>query len=133
VIAVEVRDPAFLTPDFSALLRDVGATCCLCLHPKMPPITEQLPVLRSLWPGPLVCRWNLNLRHGAFGYEDARDQYAPFDRMQDPDLATRAVLAKVIAGTTDRGQRAYVTISNKAEGCAPLSVLALAQAVQALR
>jgi uncharacterized protein YecE (DUF72 family) len=133
VVAVEVRDPAFLTPEFSALLRDVGATCCLCLHPKMPPIAEQLPVLRSLWPGPLVCRWNLNRRHGAFGYEDARDEYAPFDRMQDPDLDTRAGLAKVIAGTTGSGQRAYVTISNKAEGCAPLSVLALAQAVQALR
>jgi len=113
----------------------VGATSCLCLHPKMPPIAEQLPVLRSLWPGPLVCRWNLNRRHGAFGYEDARDQYAPFDRMHDPDLETRGLLAKVIAGTIDRGQRAYVTISNKAEGCAPLSVLALAlaQAIQALR
>jgi uncharacterized protein YecE (DUF72 family) len=131
VMAIEVRDPAFLTPDFAALLRDVGATSCLCLHPKMPPIAAQLPVLRSLWPGPLVCRWNLNRRHGAFGYEDARDQYAPFDRMQDPDLDTRAMLARVIKGTTHAGQRAYVTISNKAEGCAPLSVLALAQAVQA--
>jgi uncharacterized protein YecE (DUF72 family) len=55
VIAAEVRDPAFLTPDVAALLRDVGATSCLCLHPKMPPIAEQLPVMRSLWPGPLVC------------------------------------------------------------------------------
>jgi hypothetical protein len=55
--------------------------------------------------------------------------------MQDPDLETRGLLAKVIAGTVNRGQRAYVTISNKAEGCAPLSVLALAlaQAVQPLR
>lgn len=128
-IAVEVRDPAFLTPEFSAVLRDVGATYCLCLHPKMPPIDEQLPLLRSLWPGPLVCRWNLNRRHGAFGYEDAQTEYAPYDRMQDPDLDTRGTLAKVIAGTTSRGQRAYVTISNKAEGCAPLSVVALAQAV----
>jgi hypothetical protein len=51
--------------------------------------------------------------------------------MQDPDLDTRAMLARVIKGTTHAGQRAYVTISNKAEGCAPLSVLALAQAVQA--
>lgn len=131
VIAVEVRDPALLTPDFVALLRDVGATYCLCLHPKMPPIAAQLPVLRQLWPGPLVCRWNLNRKHGAFGYEDARTQYAPFDRMQDPDLETRGALAKVIRGTTGRGQRAYVTISNKAEGCAPLSVQALAQAVLA--
>jgi uncharacterized protein YecE (DUF72 family) len=98
----------------------------------MPPITEQLPMLRRLWPGPLVCRWTLNRRHGAFGYEDARDAYAPFDRIHDPDIDTREALAKVIAGTTSRGQRAYVTISNKAEGCAPLSAMALAQAVASL-
>jgi uncharacterized protein YecE (DUF72 family) len=128
-IAVEVRDPAFLTPEFSAVLRDVGATYCLCLHPKMPPIHAQLPLLRSLWPGPFVCRWNLNRKHGAFGYEEAQSEYAPYDRMQDPDLDTRETLAKVVAGTTSRGQRAYVTISNKAEGCAPLSVVALAEAV----
>ncbi len=129
VIAVEVRDPAFLTPEFAAMLHDVGARYCLCLHPKMPPINEQLPVLRRLWPGPFVCRWNLNMRHGPFGYEEARTDYAPFDRMQDPDPATRSVLVKVIKATTDAGHPAYVTISNKAEGCAPLSVLALAQAL----
>jgi hypothetical protein len=35
----------------------------------------------------------------------------------------------VIAGTTGAGHPAYVTINNKAEGSAPLSVLALAQAL----
>lgn len=54
---------------------------CLGLHPKMPPIAAQLPILRALWPGPLVCRWNLNLKHGAFGYEKARDEYAPFNAL----------------------------------------------------
>jgi 2'-5' RNA ligase len=36
----------------------------------------------------------------------------------------------VIAGTVGAGQLAYVTLSNKAEGSAPLSVAALAQAAQ---
>lgn len=135
VVAVEFRDAAMVTPDLMpelvAMLRDVGATYCLGLHAKMPPIEAQLPILRALWPGPLVCRWNLHRRHGAYGYEDARAMYAPFNRIQDADLQTRDTLARVIVGTTGAGQQAYVSISNKAEGCAPLSVELLAQAVRA--
>lgn len=133
VIAVEVRDPAFLTPDLAQVLREAGATYCLGLHAKMPAIADQLPMLRALWPGPLVCRWNLNRLHGAYGYEAARDLYSPYDQIQDPDDTTRHTLAKVIAGTTAAGQLAYVTLSNKAEGCAPQSVDLLAQAVRALQ
>jgi uncharacterized protein YecE (DUF72 family) len=129
VIAVEVRNPEFLTPAFCDVLRDAGATYCLGLHPKLPPIEAQLPLLRALWPGPLVCRWSLNRLHGAYGYEDARALYEPFDKLVDVDRQTRATLARVIAGTTGAGQRAYVTISNKAEGSAPLTVLGLAEEI----
>lgn len=131
VVAVEVRNPEWLTPAFVDALKDTGATYCLGLHPKMPPIAAQLPILRALWPGPLVCRWNLNLKHGAFGYEKARDDYSPFDALVDPDPETRAALTRVIAGTVGAGQPAYVTINNKAEGSSPLSVRALAEAVRA--
>lgn len=131
VIAVEVRDAAFLTPAFAQMLRDSGATYCLGLHAKMPPIEEQLPMLRALWPGPLVCRWNLHRRHGAYGYEEAKRLYGAFDRIVDADPETHPALAKVIAATTAAGHPAYVTLGNKAEGCAPLSVVELAKAVRA--
>lgn len=129
VIAVEVRDPEFLTPAFADVLRDTGATYCLGLHAKMPPLEQQLPMLRALWPGPLVCRWNYNRLHGAYGYEEAEKRYAPFDKLVDLDPDTRHALARVIKGTTGAGQNAYVTVSNKAEGSAPLSVIELAKAV----
>jgi len=127
VIAVEVRDPQLLCPAFADMLRSVGATFCMGLHAKMPPIEDQLPMLRALWPGPLVCRWNLHRRHGRFGYEDAEKLYGPFDKIVDPDPETRAALARVIAGTTRAGQHAYVTVSNNAEGCAPLTIASLAR------
>lgn len=130
VIAVEVRDPHWLTPQFVAALRDTGATYCMGLHAKMPHITEQLPILRALWPGPLVCRWNLNPLHGAYGYEDAQTLYSPYDKIIDPDPETRAALARVIAGTAGAGQNVFVTLSNKAEGSAPLSIIELARALQ---
>ena len=131
VLAVEVRDAAWLTPDFVSLLRDTGARYCVGLHPKLPPLTEQLPLLRALWPGPLVARWNLNRLHGAYGYEEAEKKYGEFAEMLDPDPETRAELARIIRGTAGAGQDCFVTISNKAEGSAPLSVRALAQAVAA--
>ena len=83
--------------------------------------------MRALWPGPLVCRWNLNRLHGAQGYEEARALYRPFNALVDPDPDLRATLARVVAGTTGAGFPAYVTVNNKAEGSAPLSVRALAQ------
>ena len=131
VVAVEVRNPEFLVPAFAAMLRDAGATYCLGLHAKMPPIEDQLPMLRALWPGPLVCRWNLHRKHGAYGYEEAKRLYGNFDQLVDPDVETRATLARVIAGTTGAGFPAYVTLGNKAEGSAPLSVVALSEAVAA--
>ena len=129
VVAVEVRDPEWLTPDFVAVLKGTGARYCLGLHPKLPPIQEQLPLLRAMWPGPMVCRWNLNRIHGPFGYEDAEKKYGEYAQVLDPDPDTRAVLAKVIRATAEAGHPAYVTVSNHAEGSAPLSVRALAKEI----
>ncbi|WP_431048029.1 DUF72 domain-containing protein [Roseateles sp. L2-2] len=131
VVAVEVRDPEWLTPDFVAVLKDCGARYCLGLHPKLPPLQEQLPLLRAMWPGPLVCRWNLHRIHGPFGYEDAEKKYGEYAELMDPDPETRAVLAKVIRATAEAGHPAYVTISNHAEGSAPLTLRALAQEIVA--
>ncbi len=126
VMALEVRDAALLCPALAALLKQHGVRYCLGLHDRMPPIGEQLPMLRALWPGPLVCRWNLQrgLRYAA-----AKTLFEPFDRLQAPDPDTRAQLARVIAGTVAAGYAAYATINNKAEGSAPLSVIELARAV----
>lgn len=129
VVAVEVRDPQWLTPRFVDALRATGATYCMGLHAKMPRIADQLPILRALWPGPLVCRWNLNPVHGAYGYEDAEGIYAPYNKIIDPDPETRAALARVISGTARAGQNVFVTLSNQAEGSAPLSVIELVRAI----
>uniref|UniRef100_UPI000AED6215 AMP-binding protein n=1 Tax=Delftia tsuruhatensis TaxID=180282 RepID=UPI000AED6215 len=129
IVAVEVRDPDLLTPQLADTLRASGATFCLGLHGKMPPIEEQLVFLRGLWPTPLVCRWNLNREFGAYGYPDAQKKHDPFDEIRTPDAHTRAILAKTIDGITSRGLPAFVTVSNDAEGCAPRSIALLAEAV----
>lgn len=124
--AVEVRDPELLTPLFAALLTAHGARYCLGLHDRMPPIAEQLPMLRAQWPGPLVCRWNLQR---GLAYEQARNLFKPFDKLAAPDPATRRALARVMVATAQAGHPVFVTINNKAEGSAPLSVVELAREV----
>lgn len=129
IVAVECRDPILLSDGLIDTLRSYGATLCLGLHGKMPPIEEQLPWLRKLWPTPLVCRWNLNRIFGPFGYPQAQAKHQPFDAIRSPDPHTRAVLANTVLGITGAGQPCFVTISNDAEGCAPHSMALLAQAM----
>ncbi len=126
--ALELRDQGLLTPALAALLKAHGVRYCLGLHDRMPPIAQQLPMLRATWPGDLVCRWNLQRGQR---YAQARDRWAPFSRLQAPDPETRQTLAQVLAATLGAGHRVFVTINNKAEGCAPASVRALAEALLA--
>ena len=127
-VAVEVRDPSLLDAGFSDVLREAGAVYVLGLHDRMPPAEVQLAMLRAQWPAPLICRWNL--RRG-LRYDDARSRFAPFDRLQAPDETTRRVVARVAAATAAAGHPVFVTINNKAEGSAPCSVRALAEAIAA--
>jgi uncharacterized protein YecE (DUF72 family) len=127
-VALELRDASLLTPNMAALLREHGALWCLGLHDRMPALQDQLPMLRAMWPADLVCRWNLQRGQR---YAQARENWAPFDRLQAPDPATRQALVRVARATLQAGREVTITINNKAEGCAPLSVLALAQALLA--
>ena len=127
-VAVELRDASLVSPDLASLLKAEGASYCLGLHDRMPAAEQQLPMLRALWPGPLVCRWSL--RRG-LKYEQAKGLYAPFDRLAAPDPQTRDVLARVAAATAAAGFHVFITINNKAEGSAPLSVIELARAIDA--
>ena len=137
VYAVELRNPELLTPRFVHRLREAGARLCIGIHARMPPLARQAAALRSMdagtapeggWSlaGPLVVRWSL---HAGFGIEQARNRYAPFNRLIDPDLVTRGTLVHLIRVAVRSAQSAFVIVSNEAEGCAPLSCVELARAL----
>ena len=131
LLAVEVRDPELCTPELAAALEDSAAVPCLAIHARMPPAAVQARTLgldRDDCPWPVVARWNL---HAGRGYEEARADYFPFDRLVEEDEPTRTVVAALAARATARGRAVFVTINNKAEGSAPLSVLRLAEAIAA--
>lgn len=124
--AVELRDPELLTRTLLAALKDANARYCMGVHPRMPPVAAQAAAMAGFGHGPLIVRWNL---HAGHAYEQAKTQYAPFDRLVEEDPATRESIARLVAATLAAGQPAFVIANNKAEGSAPLTLVKLAQAI----
>ena len=124
LLAVEVRDRVLLRRSYAEALAASGARPCLSLHPRLPGIAEQRGLAGAGLDGPLIVRWML---HPGRVYDEAKAAYAPFDRLQEEDPAGRDSVADLAAAHLARGHEVYVTINNKAEGSAPLSVFRLAE------
>lgn len=127
--AVEVRDPQLVCEAFARSLEDAGVVPCLAVHARMPPVEAQAEEFRLLQPGatmPLVARWNL---HAGRGYEDAKADYFPFSRLVEEDLPSRAALGRLARDAAANDRDVFITINNKAEGSAPLSVRRLAEQI----
>jgi uncharacterized protein YecE (DUF72 family) len=128
--AVEVRDPDLVTTAFATALADSHAVPCLAVHARMPPVEEQAEKfgVDAATAGPLVVRWNL---HAGRAYDDAKADYFPFNRIVEGDLPSRTALARLARTAASAGRDVFITINNKAEGSAPLSVEHLATAITA--
>jgi hypothetical protein len=137
VYAVELRNADLLTPRFVRMLHDAGARLCIGIHASMPAAARQAAALRAMdasasdgddWRlrGPLIVRWSL---HAGLRYEEAKNRYAPFDRLLDPDLITRGTLAHLAHVAIRSRQPAFIIANNKAEGSAPLTCIELARAI----
>ncbi|HET9599230.1 MAG TPA: DUF72 domain-containing protein, partial [Anaeromyxobacteraceae bacterium] len=124
--AVELRTRALLGPRYREALAAAGAAHSYVVHPSMPGVAAQAAVVPpSAGPAVLV-RWMLG--HG-LGYERARERYAPFDRLAAPDPASRAGIAELCRAALALEKDVVVVVNNKAEGSAPRSVFALAEAI----
>lgn len=124
--AIELRDARMLTPRLISHLAEHGVRYCVGLHDRMPPVARQVQAAEAGAQGDFICRWNL---HQGLRYNQAKAQWAPFNRLHAPDAETREALAQAVVAALAGGYRAFVTINNKAEGSAPLSVIELAKAI----
>lgn len=124
--AVEVRDPRLLTRRYLAVLRDHGAAHIFNFWGKMPAIGEQL-ALGGLT-GPFTVA-RLMLPRGA-QYQQLRDEWAPFDRIAVPQPQMRTDVVALVREAVERALPTYVYVNNKAEGSAPLTIRAIAEALR---
>jgi uncharacterized protein YecE (DUF72 family) len=125
-VAVEIRDAELLRPEHGAALTEGGASHGFTIHPSMPSLEAQAAVLPVERQPLLVVRWMLG---HVRGYEEARDLYAPFDRLAAPDPASRASVVELVRRAVRAGRDGLVIVNNKAEGSSPLSILEAARAI----
>ena len=123
--AVELRNVELLTAEYGAALADVGVYHCHNAWSAMPSPAQQARQLPAATRRKLIVRW---LLRAGDSYGDAKDRYAPFDRLCAEDLETRTEIADLLARADQYDVPAFVAINNKAEGCAPESVFRLAEA-----
>lgn len=128
IYGVEVRNREILTPAYADALAEARAVHCHNVHPRMPDVLTQARLAgtdRPRTPITLV-RWLLG---PGMTYEDAGRRYAPFNRLHAPDENARRALATLARNALAAGRPFVCTVNNNAEGCAPLSIAALAQRI----
>lgn len=125
--AVEIRNPGFLHPDYLAMLRRHGVAHVFNAWEAMPPLGHQL-ALDGAFSTESFTAARLLLRPGR-GYADAVEQFAPYDRLQDPYPEGREAAATLVRGVHDRApsfpRSGYLYVNNRFEGNAPMTLALL--------
>ncbi len=126
-LAVELRDARLFNQRYLALLRAHGVAHVFNYWTRMPSLSQQLARVTETGelPGSLAVV-RLMLPPGG-NYEALREQYAPFDRIVDPDEEMRGSTIEIVRRALLRDMDAFVIANNKAEGSSPLTVRALAE------
>jgi uncharacterized protein YecE (DUF72 family) len=129
-LAVELRNRELFTPRYLAILRHFGASHVLSFWTGMPTLREQLAVPGVLC-GPLtVARLSLPPFTAYAARNAARKQeFSPFDRIIEPQPALREDVVELARRTAELNLALFVTVNNKVEGSAPLTIAALAERI----
>lgn len=126
---IEIRNRAFLVPEYFAALARHGVTHVYNSWDTMPSVTEQRALPGSLT-NPARCGARLLLRPGR-EYAAAVERFAPYDRVQEVVPEVRSAAAELIAEAVAArdGRVAYVYVNNRLEGNALGTIAAMIAAV----
>lgn len=124
--AVELRNAELLTPAYAQALEDVGAVHAHNVWGAMPSVRLQARAIPPAARRPLIVRW---LMRRGDDYEGARSRFLPFSRLAEPDFKNRDDIASLITKALAHDVPALVLVNNKAEGCAPASIVELARVI----
>jgi uncharacterized protein YecE (DUF72 family) len=122
--AVELRNRELFTPRYLAILAHYAASHVLNYWTGMPTLREQMEMRASL-PGPVTVVRLMLPPYTA--YQKRMIELAPFDRILDAQPEMHEHVQRLITRTAELGHVTYVLASNKAEGCAPLTVRGIAE------
>lgn len=121
--AIELRDPRLLTTEYRDALAAHGAAHVHNYVTAMPMPARQAEMIPvDSEPFALI---RLLLPPGTTYME--RRTLSPFDRLGDPDEEMRRQVVALARSATEAGIPVSVLVNNKAEGCSPLTIRALAE------
>lgn len=95
----------------------------------MPPLAEQHKRMEQKYTAPFVLFRLLTPLQ--VKYEQAVELAEPYDRIVRELPQMRVDTVKLVRQAVSENRRAYVLVNNRAEGCAPLTVQALLDALLA--
>ena len=125
--AVEVRNPAILSPRYRDMLQAQGIAHIYNHWTAMPPLSDQHQKLAGTFTAPFtVLRLLTPL---GLAYEQAVERYAPYDRIVQPQPRMRQETMDLIRQAAATNTSAYVLVNNRSEGCSPLTVQAIVEAL----
>ena len=118
--AVELRDPALLTDEYGRVLASRAAAHVYNCASAMPMPEDQAQRIPAGTAPFVVVRLLPGTR-----YADRREEFLPFDRIVDPNPEMRRQTVELARAAS--GRDVFVLVNNKAEGCAPATIRALAE------
>jgi uncharacterized protein YecE (DUF72 family) len=122
--AVEIRTPAYFVRDYFDVLRRRGAAHVFNWWTRTPPLLEQWEAAQPLPARFAVVRI---LVPPGVPYERAVERFRPYDRIRAPREDMRRDLTRLVRHIVEAGADAFVLVNNRAEGCAPLTIRAIAR------
>lgn len=123
--AVELRNPELLHDLHGLVLKRHGVAHVFNSWTDMPPIGAQLDLP---WTFPASFTVARALLKPGRKYEDAVRQFQPYDRVREPQPDLRRDLHRLMAEAVRRRIEALIVVNNRAEGNAPGTIRALAEA-----
>ncbi len=123
--AVEVRNSELLTPGYFKALNESRVTHCFNHWNSMVPLHLQMRAAADA--GGLTADFYIARLLTPLGtsYQNAEEQFAPYDRVQMPNAQMRADVVKLLRRALATNKRAFVTANNKAEGNSPLTMVSI--------
>jgi uncharacterized protein YecE (DUF72 family) len=122
--AIEVRNREYLQPRYFDCLRQHRAAHVLNAWTKMPALAEQM-AMADAFPAEFTVVRAL-LRQGR-KYEDAVQQFTPYDQVRDENPEARDALRALIRRMREERRASYIFVNNRLEGNAPETIRAVVE------
>ncbi|MBX7144379.1 MAG: DUF72 domain-containing protein [Oligoflexia bacterium] len=124
--AVEIRNREYLSTEYFKLLNEFEhVTHCFNHWYIMPALIDQMRCAAEA--GGIRAPFYVARALTPLGvkYEEAVKLFSPYDTIKQENQTMRADLARLVHRALETQRSAYVLVNNRAEGCAPLTIMAV--------